>query len=161
MSSSSASNVALAMNAAFGNNSSAVVASTVAPVVETPAHPAVETPAFHDYLKQLGVAGLITLLVPLENMVPHRFQRELDHDHVHKLKAEIMENNESYTYPLKGCVDDWENLRGLAPYCMCPEGITVNVYDGGHRLAAAIKTGTVKVWPVEIVPTGKFPLCSS
>ena len=123
----------------------------------------IETPAFKDFLTGLWSQGRIILMVDLNDMMPHRFQRELNHEHVEKLAQSIGHNNMSYLYPMKGSTTyNWEALCTLDTFTQAPPGIRVSIFDGGHRLAAARGLTThITHWPVELFPECKPQLSTS
>lgn len=118
----------------------------------------IESPAFLEFLTGLWTWGHVILLVDLNSMVPHHFQRELDSEHVNKLAQSIQHNNMSYLYPMKGSTTyDWDILHSFSAFAQAPQNIKVSIFDGGHRLAAAqsLKNG-ITHWPVELFPESKL-----
>src|SRR5215472_7136116 len=118
----------------------------------------IEMPAFTQFLTGLWAHGRIILLVNITDMMPHRFQREVNLEHVNKLAQSIQNNNMSYLHPMKGSTSyNWDDLSTLGPLTIAPVGIQVNIFDGGHRLAAVKSLGNeITQWPVELFPEGKY-----
>ena len=113
------------------------------------------TPAFKDFMADIISSGEIHLTVNLNRLSPHRHQREVDEDHVHKLSDGMLHSDQRYIYPMLGCADyEWSKLCGLKPYSLAPLDLSVKIYDGGHRLAAAKAVGWEN-WPVKICSEGQ------
>jgi hypothetical protein len=118
----------------------------------------IDSPAFQEFLTGLWSRGIVLLTVSVDQMVPHKYQREVSQEHVEDLADSIRLNNLSYLYPMKGYADyDWDDLVTLPPLAPAPDGLVAHIFDGGHRLAAIkqLNLPTLTTWPVELFSQGK------
>ena len=113
------------------------------------------TPAFKDFMADVISSGEVYLTVNLNQLTPHQHQREVDEEHVHKLREGMSHSDERYIYPMLGCASyEWPKLLALKPYDLAPLDLFVKIYDGGHRLAAAKALGW-ESWPVKMCQEGR------